>query len=336
MKIVMLGNTNVGKTTYMASLYGLMQQRIEGFSLKAANNGDGSRLLDLATAISLGKYPSPTAQRGEYDFSLQYQGKEVLSFCWADYRGGAIREKGESSEQAKLLINDLREADGIMMFCDCDALARKDFRSSEIRRMTSLIAQAMQNVENPISLAIILTKTDKVRRISEDLIHPFSGLIDIINASDYVLGSLIPIACGTQFINIPMPLLFALYAGVYMQTLALAYMVEYLSGIDDEYRQKSKGFGGFLRKVGDVLVGNDTDEEIANYALAMAYEKYQELESIKEPVSALSSYIDKLPIIKQELNIKDYAEACSKLKFSQKVSSPVNRMYQDPFDFFVS
>jgi GTPase SAR1 family protein len=51
MKIVMIGNTNVGKTTYMASLYGIMQQQIEGFSLKAVNGNDRSRLHELAQAI---------------------------------------------------------------------------------------------------------------------------------------------------------------------------------------------------------------------------------------------------------------------------------------------
>lgn len=78
MKIVMIGNTNVGKTTYMASLYGIMQQQVEGFSLKAVNTNDHARLYELAQAIAHDHYPSATDQRGEYDFFYSIKVKTFL------------------------------------------------------------------------------------------------------------------------------------------------------------------------------------------------------------------------------------------------------------------
>ncbi len=80
MRIVEIGHTGVGKTTYMATLYGIQQEGIEGFSLKAQNSSDHERLIELAKNISQGIYPSATDQRREYNFYLQYENKNIFSF----------------------------------------------------------------------------------------------------------------------------------------------------------------------------------------------------------------------------------------------------------------
>lgn len=333
MKIVMIGNTNVGKTTYMASLYGIMQQQVEGFSLKAINTNDHARLYELAQAIAHDNYPSATDQRGEYDFFLQHQGKDTFAFRWADYRGGAIKEK-QTSEQASLLIKDLREADGIMMFCDCDALMRGDIRANEIRRMTTLVTQALRDIEKPISLAIILSKTDKISHFQEKIISPFEGLISVINASDWVIGAFIPIACGNHFMNVPMPLLFSLYAAVYVQALVAQNLAEQYYNRAMEWQQKSQGVEGFFRWIGDKWNGNPTDEELAQRELAVSVEHYQKFEFIKDPVLSLASYLENIPWMQNGKTLLDYAQACGTLKFYHQFSGAINRKYRDPFDLF--
>jgi hypothetical protein len=220
------------------------------------------------------------------------------------------------------------------MFCDCDAIARGNMRANEIRRMTTLVTQAMRDLNHPISVAIILTKTDKVRQFREQLLSPFGGLIDLINASEWVVGALLPIACGTQFINVPMPLLFALYAAVYMQAAGLAYSAEQYSAAAEEYNKRSQGLEGVIRWVGAKWNGNPTDEELAQRSWAMAAQNYQELESIKEPVGALLQYIGKLPIINPQNSLQDYVKACAELQFYQKFASPIGKSYRDPFDWF--
>ncbi|MBD2134038.1 hypothetical protein H6F47_16765 [Sphaerospermopsis sp. FACHB-1094] len=333
MKIVMIGNTNVGKTTYMASLYGIMQEQVEGFSLKAINTNDHARLYELAQAIAHGNYPSATDQRGEYDFFLQHQGKDILAFRWADYRGGAIKEK-QSSEQASLLINDLREADGIMMFCDCDALMRGDIRANEIRRMTTLVTQALRDVEKPISLAIILSKTDKISHFQEKIISPFEGLISVINASKWVIGAFIPIACGNQFMNVPIPLLSALYSAVYLQAYVAQALAQKSYDKAIQWQQKSQGMGGFIRWVGDKWNGNPTDEELAQQEFAAYLEHSEKLEFIKDPVLALANYLENIPWMQNGKTLLDYAQACGTLKFYHQFSGAINRKYRDPFDLF--
>lgn len=338
MKIVMLGHTGVGKTTYMASLYDFMQQRVEGFHLKTANSQDHPRLLDLARIIRSGNYPPPTAQRDEYEFSLRHQGKDVIQFSWADYRGGALTEKAQSSEQADLLIQDLKQADGIMMFCDCDAIVRGNTRGVQLGRMTTFVNRAIQDVEHPIALSIILTKVDLVVRFEEELLSPFKSLVDIINASQWVLGAFVPISCGIQPVNVPMPLLFTLHTAVILQAAAAAAFTEEHYNQALAWMQKSQGVSGFMRWVGDKWNGNLTDRQMAELQMYKAVENYQQFEAIREPAEALIKYVEKLPLISQDKSTKRYVEELSRIKLgiglSQSRSNSLYETYSDPFDAF--
>ncbi|BAY66421.1 hypothetical protein NIES22_65600 [Calothrix brevissima NIES-22] len=318
MKIVMIGNTGVGKTTYMASLYGALQREIEGFSLKAVRSDDHSRLSQLAKTIQTGEYPSMTDQRSEYDFHLRHKAKDVIEFSWADYRGGAITSSTKD-EQTNLLISDLKKADGIMMFCDCDALVRNDHRSNQISRMATLVNQALQNVDHIICLAIIFTKVDMVKEISDKHLGCFQGMISAINASEYVIGSFVPIACGTQFINVPMPLLFTLYGSIIFKMALLEVEVKYHHTVAQEWMAKSKGLNGLWRKVKDTWNGEPTDEEMAVYLYQQAVKKYEEHQTLVESVQALVDCVQKLPLIQKEKKLKDYANECANISYKNPI-----------------
>jgi len=333
MKIVMIGNTGVGKTTYMASLYGALQREIEGFSLKAVCTDDHSRLYQLAKAIQTGKYPDLTAQRSEYDFNLRHKAKDVLDFSWADYRGGAITSSTKD-EQTNQLISDLKNADGIMMFCDCDALARGDHRANQIGRMATLVNQALQNVEHIICLAIIFTKVDIIKQFSDKHFGCFQGLISAINASEYVIGSFIPIACGVQLINVPMPLLFTLYGSVVLKMALLAHVVEDHYNRAQEWQQKSQGLNGLWRWVKDSWNGIPTDEELALSQYQKCLEKYQELETLAEPVQALIDYVKKLPLIEEGKKLQDYAYECTNISYKKTIYGALKPPVKNPFSAF--
>jgi hypothetical protein len=329
MKIVMIGNTGVGKTTYMASLYGILQQQLGGFSLQAINQQDHRLWLDLATDIAKSRYPEKTSQRAEYDFLLQHKGKDIFAFRWSDYRGGAIRE-ASSSEQSQGLINDLREADGVIMFCDIEA---KHNKQSEIRRMTVLLTQAMEKLEKPLCLSIVFSKADQITHFGENLIRPFEQLITIINASEWVIGSFIPVACGQYFMNVSLPLLFALYGGAYVQAQFTAYAAQETYNQALERYKQSQTFGGGLQWLKNKWNAEMTQEEIAIQEYNQAVELAQKYEYIKEPVIALNNYIQRIPFIESGTNLTNYASACANLKFYEKLS--LSRMgNRDPFDLF--
>jgi len=193
-------------------MYGTMQKKwMGGFTVQTIHQEEHTRLLKLYQGIKTGYYPLPTAQRSEYDFYLQHEEQNIFRFHWADSRGRALRETSKSDE-ARKLHQDLSTADGVMIFCDCYALAKGDTRANEIRRITALINKAFQELKQPISLSIILTKADFVDKFYPTLIDPLKGLISVIEVSPLVSGALIPVACGIRMVNTQMPVLFALQA----------------------------------------------------------------------------------------------------------------------------
>src|SRR5947209_7969630 len=143
MKILMLGHTGVGKTTYMASMYGTLQTQINGFSLRATNSNHHRELLRMSNDIRRSIYPDGTLHRKQYDFSLQYQGRNVFPFEWVDYRGGALVERQRDSEEARRLVSELREVEGIMLFCACDVMAKAS-AARQVGRMMSLVGEALR------------------------------------------------------------------------------------------------------------------------------------------------------------------------------------------------
>src|SRR5438309_901376 len=100
----MLGHSSVGKTTYMASMYGTLQTPINGFSLHTQDSAYHIGLLGDFNNIRRGIYPPATARRDQYDFSLYFKGKAIFPFEWVDYRGGALTERQDRSEQAQQLV----------------------------------------------------------------------------------------------------------------------------------------------------------------------------------------------------------------------------------------
>lgn len=313
MRIIMLGHTGVGKTTYMASLYGSMQQSIEGFRLKAVEAEHHRRWVELAEQIQQGEYPVSTDQRQEYNFYLRYQGQSILQFAWADYRGGAILET-QKSDQAQALLQDLKTADGIMLFCDCQALAQGDPRSNQIGRMTTLASQALRELDRPMSLAIVLTKTDLVIDFQVDLLQSLNGLIAAINASDFVLGALLPIACGEQLRNVPMPLLFVLHATVVFQAATTHAGIESHAERAKSYEAQSRGFLGAADWVISKISQQETFKQMAAKEKEQLIKKQQEFEKIIKPAMSLYNYVQKLPMIKPELDLNDYARLLSENK----------------------
>lgn len=330
MRVVMLGHTGVGKTTYMASLYGAMQQSVEGFSLKAVNLEDHNRWKNLADGIRHGEYPVSTDQRQEYNFHLRYQGINILEFAWADYRGGALRETQES-DQAKALLEDLKSADGIMLFCDSSALEAGDRRSNQIGRMITLTTQALKTLEHPISLAIVLTKTDLVVNFQVTLLDRLSGLITAVNASSTVVGAIIPISCGTAVCNVSMPLLFTLHTAVLWQAVLASATAEAHSDLAKSYEDRSRGFVGKIDWIISKVSDRPTFREMAAKERSDAAVKLREFDIIQDPAESLYYYVKKLPLLKTDLTLTDYAEL---LTLSRGCVLNHKLKQQDPFSMF--
>jgi|GEM_PF-1331550 len=328
LKIVELGFTGVGKTTYMASMYGALQKEFSGFRLEATGSAEHTRLLNLFSSIKNGTYPFPTEQRNEYDFYLKYNYEKVLRFQWADYRGKAIRETSDNSYEARKLHQDICEADGVIIFFDCRSLEIGDIKANEIRRITTLMGKAFQDLREPISLSIVLTKVDLIRDFQPQFLNPLKGLIKAIEVSPLISGAIIPVACGIRMLNIQLPVLFALQARVRSKVKILneefqkydAKAKEYQAISNDE-REKASGILGFFRDVGREIVGKTPHYKLAEYnqewaegERAKALAKLNEWKTLADPADALDIYTNKLIKIKSGKSITEYVQQLEYIK----------------------
>ncbi|NER53083.1 MAG: hypothetical protein F6J92_41905, partial [Symploca sp. SIO1A3] len=196
----------------------------------------------------------------------------------------------------------------------------------------------VQDVEHPIALSIILTKVDLVVRFEEELLSPFKNLIDVINASEWVLGAFVPISCGIKSANVPMPLLFTLHAAVILKAAAAAAFSKENYNQALAWMEKSQGISGFMRWVGDKWNGNPTDRQMAERQMNEAFENYQQFEAIRKPAEALVKYVEKLPLISTDKSTRRYLEELSVIKLgiglSQSRSDSLYKIHSDPFDAF--
>ncbi len=164
MKVLMLGDSQVGKTTYMASMYGFMADD-NGFNIAATRDADRKALDRLARRVRRGEYPSRSEFRSEYNFEFRYtedgERYPLFDFDWLDYRGGALNQRTDDPVAADLQ-RYLNEAQALIVFWDCSTL---DSNDRQIRRQWMRIKQltlayaARANEDNPLALTFLLTKS---------------------------------------------------------------------------------------------------------------------------------------------------------------------------------
>ena len=132
-KITVIGDTSSGKTCFLYAMYNFIAQGyVEGFTMSAANDAQDSELQSMYELLenkSLGndRFPSPSANREPYDFSLQYGFREIADFTWVDYPGGYIKGQGDGAED---FVEDISSSDAWVIFLDgeklCNAILEKD------------------------------------------------------------------------------------------------------------------------------------------------------------------------------------------------------------------
>lgn len=296
MNILMLGHSGVGKTTYMASMYGLMQAGMERFSLASKYVRDHDDLVSLARNIRRGFYPPQTAVKNSYEFWLKCDGRRFFPFTWSDYRGGALTERS-SSDDARQLIRDLSECDGILVFCDSEQAASRRGAGRDIRRMTNLIGEALSRIKRPIPIVIVFTKYDLVEDIDEHLWTSVEGLWQVVDASENLAGAVIPVACGPKPENVELPLLFLLYCGVALTHDALVEQMEEDRLEGDHYAQEADEHP--IWDFVDSIFG-DSDSDRAAEAYERVEQKWAELEPLIEPCQSLGQYLEERGILERE------------------------------------
>ena len=230
-KIVMLGHSGAGKTTYLSLMYAEMQDGIGGFQVRAKNSSQHSQLLADARAIRSSRYPPATNRRASYDLALSYNSSEVLPFTWRDHRGGAASGRTSDAEDVGQLHKDLLESDAIVMFFDGRALVHDPVAARNASKLSSHVLRAMRDrPEIPTPLVVAVTKSDLIDvnddKVGEKVFAPVAELVKAVAATQHIVGTLIPVACGPSPMNVVVPVLWSLRFGLLGMLIRLSAEVE--------------------------------------------------------------------------------------------------------------
>ena len=211
MKIAMIGDSNAGKTTYMAMMYESMVKGFKNFRLAAKDAEYGAELLATAVDIRKSRYPEPTSQRSRYDFDLSQKKQVFFDFSWSDYRGGALLDRATEGD-AKELHADLRAADGIIVFADAARFADDPGVRRHARRLTAACEWAAAERTQKTPVVVAYTKADTVRDRGAwaRAMEPLSALHSILDDAPGVHSVTVRVSCGRRPKNVHIPVLWCL------------------------------------------------------------------------------------------------------------------------------
>lgn len=285
MKILMIGNKESGKTTYMASSFGILENGQNGFYLKT-DASSNVWFKKVFASIKQGQYPNLSDKRSSYQFELYHHQKKILDFEWIDYYGGVISESN-----ANQLTEDIGSADGVILFLEATALLENNNSVHRFRRILALIMQKLTTINAGLfTVIIVITKTDMVPNGTslEQLSQPLSQFIADTDGNKNIYARIAPVSCSARgFYNVELPLLDMLDSGMKMSYLtAMAEAKQYADTCVNYGKRRGIVDWAFSR-----LSGVETNGELAGRYLRMAREKVALYQSIEEPMKRLSEYV---------------------------------------------
>lgn len=291
MKILMVGNKESGKTTYMACSFGLFEGGVKNFFVET--DDDSKKWFQrLFSSIKQGDYPDPTDKRQNYNLKLYHKTQKILDFEWVDYNGGIITETN-----VKDFKKDIDSSDGIMIFLEAQALWKNRPSVHKLRRIISLIQEHLENYDKPLlSVIIVLTKYDNIPvGVSfEEVTKDLKGFMTAAEDNNKIYARIVPISCTAKgLFNVELPLLDVLDSGLAIDYLTNRTVAQYCA----ERAVESANNGNPFNKIKCFFTGEPTHEEIAEAYIKLAQERIALVKSIETPIENLRQYISDYKII---------------------------------------
>ena len=200
MKIVMLGDSAVGKTTVMVMTYGMMSQKrfYDIFSVRSENEQIHQRLSNAYQEFrKSSKYPLSTDKMDEYEYSFYVDNKKCMTFTLVDIRGEMIRDYDNPK-----LLSELGQADVVMLFFNgYDILNDVDIEETRFD-LFSLLNTSFGTEDRQRMIMPVITQMDRVIPITDsikDRLENFTA--EIRNMSDKnpnLSYCMIPVACSPK------------------------------------------------------------------------------------------------------------------------------------------
>jgi len=168
-----LGMSGSGKTCYVLGMYYEMCVGVRGFTLITTNQTatkleNWMDILDDKTGQ--GRFPAGTTptEVSDYSFKLSYQNQGIMSFDWADYGGGTLRDRENNPEVFAKLGKSIEESTALYIFIDGELLCGDD-KETKIKNVKRKCARTINSYINSFAeahdeilppIVFVVTKAD--------------------------------------------------------------------------------------------------------------------------------------------------------------------------------
>jgi Double-GTPase 2 len=289
-KIVMLGHSDAGKTTYIAMMYEFMRKGFEGFTVNAVDGGHDRELRKSARDIGRGRYPLASSRREHHVFRLSHRRRYIADFTWTDYRGGVLTGRSDQEDTAHILA-ELAAADGVVVFVDAHLLATSDRGRREVRRLTVLLQQALEGRTGRVPVVIAYTKSDLLTGSDEwaRASAPLANLRQALAASPTVLDTVVAVSCGRRPTGVNVPVLWCLAQHYAIRVSDLERELAISRRMANEARQRSNLWNSWR---------STWYNEESEYRKSLRYQRWAneeavELQPLRQPTANLLAALDK-------------------------------------------
>jgi len=277
MKVMMIGFSGSGKTTYMGGMYALLNvEPCEGFSLRAKKTTDHANFMKIGSNIVDGIYPKGTDILEDYRFSLVYDDDELLDFDWHDYRGGVLASA--DSPDFDVVVDQIMDSDALIVFLDLTMFAQGKTAErrcvSTLQRIMSLVqnvtAQLPDDAGFPISF--VFTKLDCCPDGATETPgwKLFQQIIETISEGKQINGMWTATVAGSDgLLNLQYPFLFSMLKALNKKVAETIASYERAVERHNSYAEDS----GLFDEIGTALSNFFNDRhDLSNYDKAVREE----------------------------------------------------------------
>lgn len=217
-QIVIIGRRQSGKTIYLASIYSRLWRSLDGLTAKALTGETHRQLMEVATLLKHGEWPSSTTGTTQVAMEIEYHGRKrlmvALDFAGELFSKAFVREHNDEPG-VKELLKHIDSAAGVMLLVDPSIITGKDADAAVDDDFG--MVQAVQRIRNwpggdEVPIVLILTKMDMYQHlidraggVKEFVRRMFPALVRLMKEVPMFQVSAVQASCGQDGKLMPRP-----------------------------------------------------------------------------------------------------------------------------------
>ncbi|MFF2662707.1 hypothetical protein ACFVUH_35775 [Kitasatospora sp. NPDC058032] len=248
LRVVALGHSSAGKSSYLAAMFTHLATDRKGFRLVTADRRTADELTITGRQLRKGVYPPPSSRRTELAAGLRYGRSEIMGFEWTDYRGGALTSSAADDPETAQLLERLTHADAVVVFADAHRLATDPDSHDEVRRTVVLLHRAVDGQRTPLPVVLAYTKADLVRDPADwaRARAAMGPLEELVAEGGRVRGTAVAVSCGPSPRGVAVPVLWCLSTLLSHQERQVAGHLETAEGFVEDLRKEANGIDSLV------------------------------------------------------------------------------------------